>query len=212
MGNRYIIIITLLLLLSFSLYSKKESELWERISIDFDLAKRFNIAIGGELRFDDNFESLESKIAEIGLRYKLSKLLRFRVNFRYTNRGKEREYRVDSNILFNIPIKPFLLKSRFRIQKEFFNNGGSLIEFRKRVRIYYKKFKRLSPFIGGEIFLALSTEDYDKQNRFRLTVGTDWKIRKRVVLTAFYHFQKDLLEYKNNLTNIFGFKFSYSIK
>lgn len=211
MGNRNIIILILILLLSFSLYSKTESELWESISIDLDLTKRFNLALGGELRFDDDFKSLESKIAEIGLRYKLSKLLRFRINFRYTNRGREREHRIDSDILFNISIKPFLLKSRFRIQNEFFNNGGSLVEFRKRVRLYYKNPGRLSPFIGGEIFLALSTEDYDKQDRFRLTAGTDWKIKKRVVLTAFYHFQKDLLEYKNNLTHIFGFKFSYSI-
>lgn len=189
-------------------------EFWPSVGIDFKPAKGLKVYLEKQLRYENKFTYMESDLSELGLRYRLNKLLDFRVNYRFVYRpnSNQNRNRLDANLYLNLRWNAFKISNRSRIQKEYIetlDHKDSELEFRNRLRLTFRMNKKIRPYFGGEIFIGLG-EDADDQNKFRLTAGTDWKVRKRVTLTLFYHYQKFLESTKSKQSHIIGFKFNYS--
>ncbi len=190
----------------------RDLEFWQGFGVDFKPANGFKLYLEKQLRYEDKFTNMESDLSEVGLRYKLNKFLRFRVNYRFVSRSGEKRNRFDGNVYLNLRWNAVKVSNRVRLQKEFIETlegSESELEFRDRLRFTFTNSKRLQPFFGGEIFIGLG-EGSDRRNKFRLTVGTDWEVRKRVTLTFFYHYQRDLEKDKPDISHILGLKFNYS--
>jgi len=189
-------------------------EFWQSAVVDFKPAKGLKLYLEKQLRYENKFTYMESDLSEVGLRYRLNKLLDFRVNYRFIYRpmSNQKRNRLDANLYLNFSWNEFEISSRSRLQQEYIetlDSKDSELEFRNRLRITYRKNKKVRPFFGGEIFLGLG-EEADDQNKFRLTAGTDWKVKKRVTLTLFYHYQEFLESTHSKQSHILGFKFNYS--
>ena len=189
-------------------------EFWQSVGIDFKPAKGLKIYLEKQLRYENKFTDMESDLSEIGLRYRLNKLLDLRVNYRFEYRpnSNQKRNRLDANLYLNFGWKAFKISNRCRIQKEYIeklDNEDSELEFRNRLRLIFSKNKKIRPYLGGEIFFGLG-EDGDDRNKLRLTAGTEWRVKKRVTLTLFYHYQKFLESINSKQSHILGLKFNYS--
>ncbi len=185
---------------------------WTGFGIDWKPTKNFKLYLEKQLRYEETFTNMESDVSEIGLRFKPAKWLAFRVNYRFTSLEGEKRNRLDGNVYFNLKWSNFKLSNRVRLQKEYIDThdfSDSQLEFRNRLRLTLCKSKVFQPFAGGEIFIGLGDEG-KKQNKLRLTTGLDWKPKKRVTVSLFYHFQRDLAEKTNETFHILGCKFRYS--
>lgn len=210
-----IILLTLVICVAFCVFGKEaetDLEFWQAFGVDFKPANGFKLYLEKQLRYEDKLTNMESDISEVGLRYKWNKLLSLRVNYRFVSRSGEKRNRFDGNVCLNLKWKAITISNRTRLQKEFIEtleDSESELEFRNRLRVTFTNKKKIQPFLGGEIFIGLG-EGADKQNKFRLTGGMDWKVKKRVTLTLFYHYQKELEKDKPDTSHILGFKFNYS--
>jgi hypothetical protein len=144
----------------------------------------------------------------------LNEWLGLRVNYRFTYRSEDEiRHRIDGNLLLNLKWKSFRFSNRTRLQSEFIETNESNfseLEFRNRIRITYKKIQRINLFGGGEIFIGLG-ENAQDQNKFRLTWGMDWKLKKRITLRLFYHYQRNLIKDDPKSTHILGIRLKYSL-
>ena len=149
----------------------------------------------------------------MGLGYKFNKILSFRLNYRFVSfSGDELRHRFDGNALIDFKISNFHVSNRFRLQNENIEDHDgnySELEFRDRLGVSFNLSKKIMPYFGGEIFLGIG-DDAAKQNKFRLTAGVVWKVKKRVNIEWFYHFQKELQQDNPDSSHIFGLKFNYS--
>lgn len=191
---------------------KTETEFWEVFGVDFPVGKAFKVYLEKQLRYEGKFTNMESDLSEVGLRYRLSRRLDLRVNYRFVSRFEEKRNRLDANIYFRFKFGDFKISNRARFQSEVIEDRGGTEterEFRDRLRLTYTGGKRLSPYCGGEIFVGLG-EGGEARNKLRLTGGVNWKVKKRVTVGLFYHFQNDLVKDRSEKDHIFGMKFKYS--
>jgi len=188
--------------------TKSDIELWESFSVDFKLANEFKVYIERQFRYYQELSRMKSHFTEIGARYRPIKWLGFRINYRFISRMGEKRHRIDANVLQYFQLKSFQISNRSRLQKEFIENKDSETVFRNRLRVKFNQNKKFLPFVGGEIFLGLA--DNNDQNQFRLTAGAEWEMMKRFIISLLYHYQKDLLKDKSELTHIFKIKFTFS--
>ncbi|MCP4154835.1 MAG: DUF2490 domain-containing protein [bacterium] len=190
----------------------KDLEMWQAFGVSLKPAKGFKLYLEKELRYEDKLTNLDADLSEVGLRYTLSKLMAFRVNYRFVSLSGEKRNRIDGNVYLNFKLNNLTISNRTRLQQETIETHEEKeteLAFRNRLRFQFIKSKKIRPFFGTELFVGLG-EDGDKRNKLRLTVGTDWKVRKRVTLSLFYHFQRDLDKNDPDTSNIVGIKFNYS--
>jgi opacity protein-like surface antigen len=197
-----------------SLVFSADVEFWQSVGVDFKPAKNFKLYLEKQLRYENKFTNTESDLYEVGLRYRFNKFLDFRVNYRFEYRPNpnEKRNRIDGNLYLNFKWKTFEISNRCRLQQESINDletSYSELEFRDRIRLTFRGSKKIRPYFGGEIFIGLG-ENGEDRNKLRLTAGTDWKLKKRVTLGLFYHYQTFLQSEKNKQINVFGMKFNYS--
>ena len=87
------------------------------------------------------------------------------------------------------------------------------------MRDYYHLYKKYKlKYIGGSKklkFLDCETDEMCQENgfdKYRLTLGTEYKFKKMGTLGLFYRFEKELNESIPETTKIIGIKYSYTIK
>ena len=177
------------------------------------VAPGFKLYLEKQIRYEDRFTHIESDLNEVGLGTKFNKYLSFRLNYRFVPfSGDELRHRFDGNALIDFPMSRFHISNRFRIQNENIEDHDgnySELEFRNRLRIGFDLAKKIKPYFGGEIFLAIG-DDATNRNKYRLTAGTVWKVKKRVEVELLYHFQKELRKANADTSHIFLLKFNYS--
>jgi hypothetical protein len=185
---------------------------WQVFGIDLTPVKRFKLYIEKQLRYEGTLTDMESDISEVGLRYKVTKWLDLRVDYRFESQYREKRDRVDGNVILGWNWKGFSLSNRFRLQKEFIetlSREDAETVFRDRLLLTLRPKNRLRPFAGGEIFLGLG-EDGKKLDKFRLMTGLEYDVNSRVTLSFFYIYQRDLGEKTNESWNVLGGRFRYS--
>jgi opacity protein-like surface antigen len=211
--KKLIVVAVLLIGLASVAYST-DTEFWQAVGVDFKPAKSFKLYLEKQLRYENKFTFTESDFYEVGLRYSFNKYLDFRVNYRFEYRpnDNEKRNRIDGNLYLTFKLPYFEISNRSRLQQEYLkdlDSSWSELEFRDRIRLTLRGSKKIKPYVGGEIFIGLGDGGKDRL-KLRLTVGTDWNIKKRVTLSLFYHYQKFLEREKPVKTNVLGMKFNYS--
>lgn len=197
----------------FSEEAAADLEFWTSFGVDLKPAKGLKLYLEKQLRYEDKFTNMDSDISEVGLRYKLNKLLDLRVNYRFVSLSGEKRNRFDGNVYLNFKWNTVKISNRTRLQRESIETLEDIqseLELRNRLRILFTKNKKIKPFFGGEIFIGLG-EKAENRKKFRLTAGTQLKIKKRVSLTLFYHYQRELQKDDPDMQHIFGLKFNVSL-
>jgi len=190
------------------------SQFWEIFGVDWKPVKGLRFDLEKQIRYESTFTNIESDITEVGVRYGLTKWLDIQADYRFVNMGTEKRNRLDGNVIVGWHWGSVSISNRVRLQKEFIETTSakdSELVFRDRLRVTLRRNKALRPFAGGEIFLGLG-EDGREQNKYRLTAGLEYSVTKKVTLSAFYHFQRDLSEATNETTHIFACAFHYSFQ
>jgi hypothetical protein len=216
--------------ITFSQENDKNLALWNSIGVKYSPIKKLKIGLEQHLRLKENASVTDEYFTELSLEYKLLKDLEIGVGVRFIKendnvgkkQGYEKHFRYNFDVSFKHDIKRFVVSYRFRYQNkkelDLLKADESLpkenVRFKTSLEYNIRKWP-LDPELSIEGFSDLLDIRQVRDlglNKYRVTFGTDYSLKKFGKFGVYYRFQENI---NSNLTNkktkIIGLKYSYSI-
>jgi len=202
-------------------------ESWTAVKLKYKLNKKWTFDFEEQLRLDENISEVAEYFTEVGAKYSFSKRFDIGGGLRFVKendnegaiQGYENHFRFHVEASYKHKIDAFTFKYRLRYQNK--NELGvsssegdyanQNLRFKTVLGYNIKKWK-LDPKISWEIFNHMEKGDENGFNKYRLTIGTEYKFKGMGTLGMFYGIEKELNETIPETTKIIGLKYTYTIK
>lgn len=198
-------------------------ESWNSINLKYKLNKKWSFDVETQLRLKDDISEIGEYLGELNTQYSVSKKIKLGGGIRYTSKndntgniqGYENYFRFHVDANYKHKINDFSLKYRLRYQNK--NELGvddydnQHIRFKTSLGYNFKNWK-LDPKFSAEIFNHLEKGAKNGFDKYRLTLGTEYKIKKAGTIGLFCRIEKELNETIPEITKIIGLKYSYTLK
>jgi hypothetical protein len=202
--NRTFIFFLCIVVLGFSAKAQvNDAGLWSSIGLQSDLVKKFSLDGDIELRFNENITELGTVYGEALLGYKINK--RWEASFGYRLIGKRKSddsYSTRHRILLNLTYKKKFNKVtasfRARYQSQFSDIKRSENwrvpddYFRFKASFKYDTDKKWIPYVSGESFFYLNSQDGPLFTEYRLSTGVEYEYSKKSAITLGYIFDREV--------------------
>jgi outer membrane protein assembly factor BamA len=196
---------------------------WSSIAIDYKASSKLSLELQEQLRLKENSQTIDSYFTQLSVEYELLKNFELGLGLRFEknndNKGKiqgyENRFRYNLDAVYGYKLRRFSLKHRIRYQNRMdLDETDALakqqVRFKTGAGYNFPKWK-LDPEVAVELFYPLNDLEKSGLNKFRLTLGTDYKMGDFGKLKAFFR-----IERSGNLeadsANILGVGYSYTIK
>jgi len=222
--------LSLVLVTSIS-YSQTENtndfEGWTTIGLEYKLNKNWSFELEEQLRLKENISEIDEYFTEIGVEYSISKKIKIGGGLRYIkendNKGKiqgyEDHFRFQVDVSYKHKINAFSLKYRIRYQNKnelgIGNTEGDYANQHIRFKTsmgYNIENWNLKPKFSAEIYNHFEKGEKNGYDKYRLTLGTEYKLKKLGKFTLFYRKEKELNERIPKTKNIIGLKYVYTFE
>lgn len=213
--------------LNYAQSGDKDWASWSTIGVEYELNNRWSFGLEEQFRLKENFSEVDNFFTQISAEYKVFKNFKIGVGARYIRnndntgniQGYENYFRFQIDAMYKHEINNFKIGYRLRYQNKnelgvSYDEGdyaNQNIRFKTSLEYNFKKWK-LDPKFSAEVFNKFQEGDDNGFNKYRLTLGTDYKIKNFGKLGVFYRFEKELNVDFPDTTNILGLKYTYSFK
>ncbi len=200
---------------------------WNTIGIEYKLNKKWNFSLEEQLRLKENISVVDNYFTQLSAEYKLFKNFKLGGGLRYIRendnkgnvQGYENHFRFNLDAIYKHKINDFTLSYRLRYQNKnelgISSDEGDYanqnVRFKTAIKYDIKNWS-FDPKFSAEIFNKFQEGEENGFNKFRLTLGTDYKIKNFGKLGIFYRVEKELNVDFPDTTNILGLKYTYSFK
>lgn len=213
--------------LPFAIFAQTEEkirsqdlETWSALEFEYEITPKLSINLEEQLRLKENSSTIDSYFTELSGKYELWKDFSIGTGFRFiksndTNgkiQGYENHIRYQFDASYKHKIDKLELKYRLRYQNRKELNSDNPNEAITRLKLsldYNFKNWKLDPELSGEIFSPLNESQISK---YRLTLGTSYKIGKNSKIKAFYGFENTTNTDNLKHSDIIGLSFKYTLK
>lgn len=200
---------------------------WNTIEIEYKLNKKWIFGLEEQLRLKENISVVDEYFTELSAEYKVFKNFKLGGGLRYIRendnqgnvQGYENHFRFNLDAIYKHEINDFTIGYRLRYQNKnelgVSSNEGDYANQNIRFKIaaeYDIKDWKFDPKISAEIFNRFQEGNEKGFNKYRLTLGTDYKIKSFGKLGVFYRIEKELNVDFPEITNIIGLKYTHSFK
>lgn len=200
---------------------------WSSIVIEYKLNKKWIFSLGEQLRLKNNSSEIDEYFSQFETGYKILKNVKLGVGARFIrfndNRGNlqgyENHFRFHLNATYNHKLNDFSFEYRLRYQNK--NEMGITvsegdyakqnIRFKTGIQYNIKKWP-LDPKFSAEVYNRFEEDDENRFSKYRLTLGTVYKIKNFGRIKVFYRIEKELNVDEPETTNILGFNYTYTFK
>ncbi|MBN2519607.1 MAG: DUF2490 domain-containing protein [Bacteroidales bacterium] len=214
--------VTILLLTSGNFFAQvNDFQLWSGISIEKEVFNNMSISLEEEVRFVENATYLAKYYTDIGVKYDITRMVNFSVNYRYIN---EKDYdspfssenRFYSDLSFKQSINRLKISFRTRYQfrcisEKEFNMGESAAKYnRNKLSAEYNISNfPISPYISSECFYKIDFSKGSKFDKIRNEIGFEYRLNKYNQIELSYTIQNDLNQ--ANPVNVYFMGIHYGI-
>ncbi len=222
------IVVIFSFLLASTAYSQSEVlkpknfETWSSLGVKFYLGEKWAIGFEEQVRLKENSSILDQHLSQLEFNFKPSKKLDFALGLRHTgkndNVGKKQGYenllRLQFDVAHRIKIKRFTIKNRLRYQNRLEIDGLNQ-DMNSRIRTtlnYNIKNWQLDPKLAGELFFHTQFGDPFAYTKYRISFGTDYRIKKRHEIGLLYRFEKEVNTARPELSHILGLGYTFLAK
>ena len=229
-GRLSILLLSIVALMATVHAQEDQSDLnsWLVAAFEFEPADKVRLGIEGQLRLKDDISVVDQYFGELNAQYKLPHGFRIGAGLRYIRdndtrgniQGYENHLRYNFDASYRHKIKRFGLRYRVRYQNRnelnISKSEGDVhreaLRFRARFTYDFKKWK-LDPFLSGELFNRFRARNYDNGfNKYRLSLGTDYKVKKFGRLAFAYLFEKEFNITDPRTFHIFKLGYTFEMK
>jgi len=208
------IVCYLFFLLAQSLYGADDHQSWTKVSIEKKIPFSLKLELSQGLRLKDSASTFNQTFFELSLSYKDSNGLRINIPYRYTVFENKIKHRLSLGASYQYSFKPVSLKYRIKFYR-LHENGESVGEdgealgdlIRSKFIIKYKTGKKTNPYISGELFHLLNTNN-NLLNEYRASFGIEIDLPRKNSMNIFYILKKEDLSKSNpDKVNVFGLSY-----
>ena len=211
------IVCYLFILLAQCLYGADVNQSWTKVSFEKKLPYSLKFELSQGLRLKDYVSTFNQSFFELSLSYKDSNGLRINIPYRYTVFEDKIKHRLSFGVSYQYSFKPVSLKYRIKYYR-LYENGEPLGEdgvtlgdlIRSKFTIKYKTGKKTNPYISGELFHLLNTNN-NPLDEYRASFGIEIDLPRKNSINIFYLFKKEDIT-KSNPDEISIFGLSYISK
>ena len=205
----------------------RDLESWGSLNFKYKVSKKWSIGLEQQFRFGNNSTQINDYITELSTTYAFSKHIFGGVGFRYigqpdrvgANQDFEHYFRFNIDFGVKHDIKRFNLKYRLRYQlkdeigvsKEDGDYANNHLRLKVGAGYNIKKWK-LDPEISAEIFNHFEKGEQNGFNKFRFTIGTQYKTKSWGKMGLFYRIEQELMGPYPITIHILGLKYTYTLK
>lgn len=221
-----------LMIMLFAIYTNyaqedTDFESWSSITLEYKPNKKLTFALEGELRLKNNLSEIDQYFTHLNIDYELFKNFELGVGLRYIRnndiRGKiqgyENHFRFNLDLSYKHKIGAISFKHRIRYQNKnelgISSSEGDYanqhIRFKSTLTFKIKNW-RLDPVFSAEIFNHFEKGEENGFDKYRLAIGTNYKLKKLGKIGLFYRVESALNVMFPKITNIFMLKYTYTIK
>lgn len=217
----------ILFLVTFTGFAKQgdeDFESWSSITLEYKPDKKWTFGVEGELRLKDNASLVDQYFGQLNIGYRLSKRFELGAGVRYIRnndtRGKiqgyENHFRYHLDLSYRHRLGPLSFKHRVRYQSK--NELGVSvaegdyanrhIRFKTRLTYNIKRWK-LDPVFSTELFYHVQEDQEAGFDKYRLTIGTNYKHKRLGKIGLFYRMEQTLNDFLSIRTHILMVKYTY---
>jgi hypothetical protein len=208
------IVCYLLSLLTQCLYGANDHQSWTKVSLEKKIPYSLKLKLSQGLRLKDQLSTFNQTFFEASLSYKDSNGLRINIPYRYTVFEDKIKHRLSFGASYQYSFKPISLKYRIKFYR-LYENGEPLEEdgealgdlIRSKFTIKYRSGKKTNPYISGELFHLLNTNN-NMLNEYRASFGIEIDLPRKNSIIFFYMFKKeDIAKSNPDEINVFGLSY-----
>lgn len=205
----------------------KDFEGWTTIGLEYKLNKKWNFEFEEQLRLKEDISEIDEYFTQLGIEYSVSKKVKIGGGVRYIrendNKGKiqgyENHFRFQIDVSYKQKINALSFKYRVRYQNK--NELGVGISegdyanqhVRFKTSIGYNiENSKLKPKFSAEIYNHFEKSEEGGFDKYRLTIGTEYNLKKQGELNLFYRREKELNESIPKTKYIIGLKYVYKFE
>lgn len=177
--------------------------LWTGVEIEKSFMKDWMFSLKQEIRLKKDVSEINNYFTQAGIRYRINRNFSLEAKYRFTrNRKSDESYETRSRYSFDLRYKGKLdfisVYYRLRYQKEV--EGMNLLDsrepyekyLRNRLSIRYNDFKKIEPYLSGEIFQLFELYQFPRYDYMRLLAGIRYKPGKIGEFNVAYGFNHEL--------------------
>ena len=195
-------------------YGADDNQSWTKISFEKKIPYSLKLELAQGLRLKDYVSTFNQAFFELSLSYKDSNGLRMNIPYRYTIFEDKIKHRLSFGASYQYSYKPVSLKYRLKYYR-LYENGEPLGEdgvtlgdlIRSKFTIKYKTGKKTNPYISGELFHLLNTNN-NPFDEYRASFGIEIDLPRKNSIIFFYIFKKeDITKSSPDEINVFGLSY-----
>lgn len=200
--------------------------MWNTLSVNYDVTKKFTVGVDQELRLRDNLSTLHMLYTNVGASYKLSDNFKLAVVYRFIDRHKEDltwgvRHRIFTDLTFKVKPGKFSIGYRARFQAEWRAQGysrefGNIPEIfmRNQVKVAYKASGDIEPYAGIEVRWQLQNPRipyHQSIDRGRYFAGVNYELNKHNTIGTYFLVQKEVNVIDRQSLYIWGVEYTISL-
>ena len=199
-------------------YGADDNQSWTKISFEKKIPYSLKLELSQGLRLKDQLATFNQAFFEVSLSYKDSNGLRINIPYRYTIFEDKIKHRLSLGASYQYSFKPVNLKYRIKYYR-LYENGEPLGEggvtlgdlIRSKFTIKYKTGKKTNPYISGELFHLLNTNN-NPLDEYRASFGIEIDLPRKNSMNIFYIIKKeDIAKSSPDEINAFGLSYTFKL-
>lgn len=201
-----------------NLKTVEDFESWSSIGLRYDPSDKISLELEEQVRFNENSSKLGQYFTQMNISYDLTKSFQVSGAYRWiTSKEYDKEVTTDEKsnryhvgMSFKHDINRTTISYRLRYQNKSFidsdNSNNQFLRFRTRVKYNIRDWK-LDPSLSAEIYNEVGGEF----SKYRLTLATDYRIKKVGKIKVFFRFIKELNKKLPKSTTVAGLSFIHKL-
>lgn len=222
MIKKYLSLLLLFTASSIVIAQKKDFGIWYNANLEIGLSKKVEMDISAAVRTFENASKVEEGFGEIGLTYKVFKNVSLGGKYRFTGKLEDDSmyhprHKWIADLKGGFDLGVLEISGRLRVQRQdktYFEDANDEIPdyyLRTRLKTVYKtKSFPVNPYASLETFSRIFEAADKNIEKYRVSLGIEYKISKRHSVEAEYMFQRDHLP-KLSDTSILGLSYNFKL-
>ena len=191
-------------------FTSSITESWSSVGFEKKILNSITLDIEQSLRTKDNISSFKQTFTEASFSYSLHNGLKIFIPVRYAVFNEKIKKRISLGFSYKYNFKPFTLKYRSKFQRSFQKDKIFDPLARNKLAIDYKINKKVKPYLSGEVFHFINSDQYENDER-RCSIGLNMSFSKKKKIKVFYTYKIEGINKSNpDKTNVIGL--AYTLK
>lgn len=198
----------------------QDLESWHKVEFEYQFNDELKLKVSEQIRLEENSLKLERFFTNLELKYKSESGFGLSAGYRFfteqKNSGLSNGHRWNIDGLYSKKLNRLKIAARVRMQTKIEfpkadNTRENYLRFKLKLDYNIKNWK-FDPYFSNEIFRHTNNTYEKTWDKYRFSIGTNYKFNKQHSLSIFYGAELDLNVTYPQTTYLVGLGYKFTLK